>query len=81
MPTGLSLLRSDASRDAEAGKLGSHEAAAKDTQIEGKSQGGLPGSSPLSSGGSHDSQAGKLDHINSGQRRSRESEFGYKFLL
>ncbi len=80
-PTGSSLLRSCASRDGQAGRLGSHEAATKDTQIEGKSQGGLPGSTPLSSGGSHGSQAGKLDRINGGQRNSGGSESGYKFLL
>ncbi len=43
-------------------------------QAQAKSQGGLPGSTPLRSDDSCDSQAGRLDHMNGGQGWSSESQ-------
>jgi hypothetical protein len=46
---------------------------AGDTQSQAKSQGGLPGLSPLRLDGSRGSQAGRLDCMSRDQRRSNES--------
>jgi hypothetical protein len=46
----------------------------KDTQNYAKFQGWLPGSSPFRIDVSPGWQEGRLDHVNSGQKRSRESQ-------
>ncbi len=58
----------------QAGRMDRSETVAKHTQNWAKSWGGLPGSSPLRSDGSHGHQVGRLDCINGGQRRWRESQ-------